>query len=112
MCHSHHHLFSGHERLMHALAFPLSFYSTCRRVLFARKYRIDVSTRGCSRSLKSLVCEVNVSKHCFLARYTTTTNKLDSLLSCRSASNVPEANIAELNFRGNLEKTKRYHQRM
>ena len=55
----------------------------------------------------SVVFEVYVTKHHFFTWHALTTNKLDSLLKLRCASNVYEANIANLNSRGYLKPIKK-----
>ena len=89
----------------------MKFVGTSRRVLLARNRRLDVSTRGSSRSSTSLVCKINVRKHHLLARYTLTANKLHSFLCWRSASNFLKANIANFNFRGRLKQNQQTKKR-
>ena len=55
----------------------------------------------------SVVFEVYVTKLHFFTWHALTTNKLDSLLKLRCASNVYEANIADLNSRGYLKPIKK-----
>ena len=63
----------------------------------AQKIWFNIGT--CSIDTNSFECEIYVSKHHILTRYTTATNKNYTILCGRSARNILEGHLTYLYFR-------------
>jgi hypothetical protein len=69
--------------------YPSFLSFTCRCI--AQKFWFNIGT--CSIDTNSFECEIYVTKHHILTRYTTATNKNYTILSGRSARNILEGHL-------------------